>query len=153
MPITSPEQKSSPTILYVDCSLHSGIDRRRLDGLRRYAAARKWRVETLEHKDCSPAALREALPQCLILSDTADGTLKEITLHSWSLLSADALARVLDGFKVKAEAEGYDITFISSDRTKQKMTYLEHSRYRGVDGVVIANVDFDMAEVMELIRS
>ncbi len=50
-----------PTILYVDCSLHSGIDRRRLDGLRRYAAARNWRVETLEHRDCTPAALREAL--------------------------------------------------------------------------------------------
>lgn len=32
-----------------------------MDGLRRYAAARKWRVETLEHKDCSPAALRMAL--------------------------------------------------------------------------------------------
>ena len=32
-----------------------------MDGLRRYAAARKWRVETLEHKDCTPAALREAL--------------------------------------------------------------------------------------------
>ena len=61
MPTTSSEQKSVPTILYVDCSLHSGIDRRRLDGLRRYAAARNWRVETLEHRDCTPAALREAL--------------------------------------------------------------------------------------------
>ena len=50
----------TPTILYVDCSLHSGIVRRRLDGLRCYAAVRKWRVETLEHKDCTPAALREA---------------------------------------------------------------------------------------------
>ena len=50
-----------PTILYVDCNFISGIDRKRFDGLRRYAAARKWRVETLEHKDCSPAALREAL--------------------------------------------------------------------------------------------
>ena len=68
-------------------------------------------------------------------------------------LTHDYFAQVLDSFKVKAEAEGYDITFISSDRTKQKMTYLEHSRYRGVDGVIIANVDFDMAEVMELIRS
>ena len=28
-----------PTILYVDCNPHSGIDRRRLAGLRRYAAA------------------------------------------------------------------------------------------------------------------
>ena len=51
----------APTILYVDCRLSSGIDRRRLDGVRRYAGARKWRVETLEHRDCSPAALREAL--------------------------------------------------------------------------------------------
>ena len=50
-----------PTILYVDCNLRSGIDRRRLDGLRRYAATRKWRVETLEHGDCSAEALREAL--------------------------------------------------------------------------------------------
>ena len=49
-----------PTILYVDCSLQAGIDRRRLDGLCRYAAARKWRVETLEHRDCTPAALRDA---------------------------------------------------------------------------------------------
>ena len=53
----------APVILYVDCNFASGIDRRRLDGLRRYAAARKWRVETLEHKDCSPATLREALAE------------------------------------------------------------------------------------------
>ena len=51
----------TPVILYVDCNFVSGIDRKRMDGLRRYAAARKWRVDTLEHKDCSPAALREAL--------------------------------------------------------------------------------------------
>ena len=59
--IKKPTPDNQPTILYVDCSLHSGIDRRRLDGLRRYAASRKWRVETLEHKDCTPEALREAL--------------------------------------------------------------------------------------------
>ena len=58
---TRVQASQPPTILYVDCSLHSGIDRRRLDGLHRYAAVRKWRVETLEHKDCTPAALREAL--------------------------------------------------------------------------------------------
>ena len=53
----------SSTILYVDCSPNSGIDRRRLDGMRRYAATRKWRVEILEHRNCSSAALREALAQ------------------------------------------------------------------------------------------
>lgn len=50
-----------PTILYVDYSPELDSDRRRLDGLRRYAVSRKWRVETLEHKDCSPSSLREAL--------------------------------------------------------------------------------------------
>ena len=50
-----------PTILYVDYSPDLDSDRRRLDGLRRYAASRKWRVETLEHRVCSPSSLREAL--------------------------------------------------------------------------------------------
>ena len=52
---------TQPTILYVDCDFVSGIDRRRLDGMRRYAVMRKWRVETLEHKDCSPAVLHETM--------------------------------------------------------------------------------------------
>ena len=52
---------TAPTLLYVDFSPQSGIDRRRLAGLRRYAATRKWSVETLEHRDCSPKALRNAL--------------------------------------------------------------------------------------------
>ena len=50
-----------PTIIYVDFSPGVDSDRRRLDGMRRYAAARNWRVETLNHAECSPAALREAL--------------------------------------------------------------------------------------------
>ena len=52
---------SVPTLLYVDCRPDDGIEGRRLAGMRRYAAGRGWRVETLEHKDCSPTALREAL--------------------------------------------------------------------------------------------
>ena len=55
------KQTNIPTILYVDYSPELDSDRRRLDGLRRYAVSRKWRVETLEHRDCSPSSLREAL--------------------------------------------------------------------------------------------
>ena len=50
----------TPTILYVDYLHKDGINRRRLDGLRRYAATHKWRVATLKHGVCSPSALREA---------------------------------------------------------------------------------------------
>ncbi len=68
-------------------------------------------------------------------------------------LTHDFFNRVLDSFKVTAESKGYDLTFINCNKTTQRMTYLEHSRYRGVDGVVIAHVDFDQDEVAELIRS
>jgi AraC-like DNA-binding protein len=50
-----------PTILYVDCQPRIERERRRLEGMRRYAAGRGWRVETLDHTDCTPAALKEAL--------------------------------------------------------------------------------------------
>lgn len=68
-------------------------------------------------------------------------------------LTHDYFARVLDAFKVEAESKGYDITFINSSRTNRTMTYLEHSRYRGVDGVVIACVNFESQEVLDLVRS
>lgn len=66
-------------------------------------------------------------------------------------LTHDYFAKVLDSFKRVSEVSGYDITFINA--TSQKMTYLEHSRYRGVDGVVIACVDFDDRDVIDLINS
>lgn len=68
-------------------------------------------------------------------------------------LTHDYFANVLDSFKVTAEKRGYDITFINGNRQYHRMSYLEHSRYRGVDGVVIACVDFNDEEIQELIRS
>ncbi|MFA9378059.1 MAG: LacI family DNA-binding transcriptional regulator [Lachnotalea sp.] len=62
-------------------------------------------------------------------------------------------SHVLDSFKVTAEKKGYDITFISRNNVHKSMSYLEHSKYRGVDGVVIACVDFHDPEVLELVRS
>lgn len=66
-------------------------------------------------------------------------------------LTHDYFARVLDSFKRVTEVSGYDITFINA--TSQKMTYLEHAHFRGVDGVVIACVDFDDRDVIDLINS
>ncbi len=66
-------------------------------------------------------------------------------------LTHDYFAKVLDSFKRVSEVSGYDITFINA--TSQQMTYLEHSRYRGVDGAVIACVDFDDRDVIDLVNS
>ena len=51
----------APTILYVNFRPDAGIDKLRLAGLRRFAAGRAWRVETLDHAVCSPESLRGAL--------------------------------------------------------------------------------------------
>lgn len=68
-------------------------------------------------------------------------------------LTHEYFAHVLDSFKVEAESHGYDITFINKHMGLKKMSYYEHSRYRGVDGVVIACIDFSDPDVLELINS
>lgn len=68
-------------------------------------------------------------------------------------LTNEYFARVLQGVKEEAEARGYDITFINNHIGGRAMTYTEHCRYRGVDGVVIACIDFFDPEVIELVNS
>jgi LacI family transcriptional regulator/LacI family purine nucleotide synthesis repressor len=69
-------------------------------------------------------------------------------------LTHDYFSYVLDSFKRGAEAAGYDITFINSNKSHQgRMTYLEHCKYRGFDGALIACVDFYDPEVAELVNS
>lgn len=68
-------------------------------------------------------------------------------------LTHEYFSLVLESFKVEAEANGYDITFINHNIGNRTATYLEHCRYRGVDGVVIACVDFFDPQVVELVQS
>lgn len=69
-------------------------------------------------------------------------------------LTHDYFSAVLESFKATAESLGYDITFISgSSQRKDKMSFLEHCRYRGFDGVMIACTNFEDVEVRELIES
>ena len=70
-------------------------------------------------------------------------------------LTHEFFAGILNSFKVEAEESGYDITFINCNRTSQKnkISYLEHSRYRGFDGVIIACIDFTNLEVLEMVNS
>lgn len=67
-------------------------------------------------------------------------------------LTHDYFSQVLDYFKSTVEERGYDITFLNGGGHRG-MTYLEHCRYRGFDGVVIACVDFYNPQVLELVRS
>ena len=65
----------------------------------------------------------------------------------------DFYAAVLDSLKKTAESKGYDISFINSNQDVMHMNYLEHCRYRGYDGVVLACIDFSDRDVVELATS
>lgn len=80
------------------------------------------------------------------------GVLFAVDDHSG--LTHDYFAYVLDSVKCTMEARGYDITFINGSSVRpNKMSYLEQCRYRGFDGVVIANTNFSRPEVTELVQS
>ncbi len=68
-------------------------------------------------------------------------------------LAHEYFSSVLESFKVEAESHGYDITFINHNVGGRSTTYLQHCLYRGVDGVVIACVDFTDPLVLELVDS
>ncbi len=88
--------------------------------------------------------------------------LKTSRSHNLGVLFADEnrsglthpfFAALLNAFKTEAEAAGYDITFISSNLGLSAMSYLSHCRYRNVDGVCLACVDFSSPAIMELVES
>ncbi len=68
-------------------------------------------------------------------------------------LTHEYFCHVLNAVKTAAESRGYDVTFISQNIGDRHMSYLEHCRYRNVDGVVIANVDFKDPALIELVNS
>ncbi len=68
-------------------------------------------------------------------------------------LAHEFFSIMLDGIRREAEKHGYDITFINSSVGQRQTSYLQHCRYRGVDGVVIASVDYFDPMVTELVQS
>ena len=62
-------------------------------------------------------------------------------------------ASLLQAFKSEAEQKGYDITFINHDIGRNGMTYLEHCRYRNMDGVCVVCASFYAPEVVALVDS
>ena len=73
--------------------------------------------------------------------------------EAMSGLTHDYFNHVLESFKRTAESRGYDITFTSGNLSGQRLGYYEHCRYRGVDGVVIACINFFTEEVRRLVQS
>ncbi len=68
-------------------------------------------------------------------------------------LTHEYFAATLNSFRIEAERCGYDITFINSNVGHRNTSFLQHARYRGVDGVAIICVEFQDPLVQELVYS
>lgn len=119
-----------------------------------------------DHKDVSESTktmIRETAKKLGYLPNSQARALKTNRTYNLGVLFAEQahsgithshFAAVLNGFKNEAEANGYDITFISRQIGGNRMTYYEHCVCRNVDGVVIVCADdFEDAEVTELLES
>lgn len=62
-------------------------------------------------------------------------------------------SHVIESFKQSIEANGYDLLFISRELGHSIYSYLEHCRYRNVDGVIVVHTDFSEPEVREILDS
>ena len=71
--------------------------------------------------------------------------------ETMSGLTHEYFSHILNAIKTELEDRGYDITFIS--KKVGGNSFLEHCRYRKVDGVLIASVDFTTPQIRELVES
>lgn len=60
---------------------------------------------------------------------------------------------VIQAFKEVVELEGYDLLFIAKEIGNVKKSFLDHFKYRGVDGAVIFSSEKDDPELEKLIAS
>ena len=106
--------------------------------------------------------VRKTAREMHYIPNTAARQLKTNASHNIGVLFIDEMnsgltheyfSAILDAARAEAESLGYDITFIGKNMGGTQMTYLEHCQYRKVDGVLIANVDFSDAGVIELVKS
>ena len=115
--------------------------------------------------DVSPATaekIRIAAEELHYMPNVAARQLKTNFSHSLGVLFEDEtnvglthefFSEILNAAKNEAERQGYDLLFLSRNIGGKRATYLEHARYRRLDGVLIANVDYDSEMVKELVAS
>ena len=115
------------------------------------------------HKDIgenTKERIRQAAAELGYYPNAAARTLKTNRSYNIGVLFADAansglthdyFAAVLESFKTAAESRGYDITFLNTH--SGTYSYLEACHQRSIDGVVIACIDFERPEVIELMES
>lgn len=77
-----------------------------------------------------------------------------IILESSSNLSIkhEYFLEILTGFRSVIEQKGYDTTFLSPTMGVTGMSYLEHARYRGFDGILVEHTQWKRHDLQELVN-
>ena len=142
---------------------YHGIHQRHRKGMRGLGGYREQGAERSQrYQSGYQRKVREAARQIGYMPNSAARALKTNRTYNLGVLFVDEaqsglthefFAAVLDSFKRHAEGRGYDITFINHNIGHGHSSYLEHCRYRGVDGVIAACIKFDDPEVIELANS
>ncbi|MBE6922659.1 MAG: LacI family transcriptional regulator [Ruminococcaceae bacterium] len=106
--------------------------------------------------------IRAAAQEMGYIANSAARALKTSRSYNFGVLFEDAtnsglthefFSRILNAFKHRAGELGYDISFISDCLGGREISYAEHARYRSCDGVLIASVEFNEPQVLELVNS
>lgn len=118
------------------------------------------------HKDVSESTkktIRETAKKMGYLPNSQARALKTNRTYNLGVLFAERaqsglthsyFAAVLNSFKNEAEANGFDITFISHNIGNNPQTFYEHCISRNVDGVMVVCVeDYEDEEIIELLNS
>ena len=62
-------------------------------------------------------------------------------------------SKILESFKSRVEQKGYDIMFLSKSIGNEKGSYLEHSKRKQVEAILVLCSDFDSKEMQDLYKS
>lgn len=68
-------------------------------------------------------------------------------------LTDEFYSHVFNALKRAAESRGYEIVFLSKKIGNHTRTYMDHCRYRSVDGVLLGFIPYADEQVLELIES
>ena len=68
-------------------------------------------------------------------------------------LGHDYFSTMLNSIRDELSIHGYDFTFVSNVIGENRLSYLNHARYRRCDGVIIVTADFKDQEISELVES
>ncbi len=117
------------------------------------------------YTDISPATREKVLKLCSDMGYVPNSSARSLKTHRSNTLGIifeeitnqglqhPLFAKILESFKSTIEAHGYDIMFLAKSMGKQNGSYLEHSKRKQVEGILVLCEDFNSEEMLELYQS